>query len=63
MTSNVDMSLDDIIKSNKNFKNRRMAGGKFNNPKYSQNNKYVRGVDKYLSRGGITRSPYTRVNG
>ena len=63
MLDKIEMSLEDIIKSNKQsaFKNsgKRRAVGGFN--KTSPNKKFGQGIAKGRARGGITRSKYTRV--
>lgn len=61
MLDKIEMSLEDIIKSNKqsNFKGKRRGGENFN--KGSINKKFGGPVVKGRARGGITRSKYTRV--
>lgn len=66
MLDKIEMSLDDIIKSNKSssFKTKRRGGGgggpkKFGNS--SPAKKIGGGIAKGRARGGITRSKYTRV--
>lgn len=65
MLDKIEMSLEDIIKSNKGnaFKGRRRGvGGNFNKASPSSpNKKFGGGVAKGRARGGITRSNYTRV--
>lgn len=55
MLDKIEMSLDDIIKTNKQSKGRGSFG------KSSPNKKFGGGVGKGRARGGITRSKYTRV--
>lgn len=66
MLDKIDMSLDDIIKTNKSsaFKNKRRGGGGSgakNFGKSSPTKKIGGGIVKGRARGGITRSKYTRV--
>lgn len=63
MLDKMELSLDDIIKSNKqsSFNKRRAPGGSFG--KTSPNKKFGSfggGIAKGRARGGITRSKYTR---
>lgn len=65
MLDKIEMSLDDIIKTNKKSsftsKQRRGNGGGGNFSKASPNKKFGGAVSKGRARGGITRSKYTRV--
>lgn len=65
MLDKIEMSLEDIIKTNKKstFKQRRPSGGNQggNVGKASPNKKFGGGIAKGRARGGITRSKYTRV--
>lgn len=67
MLDKIEMSLDDIIKSNKN-KSGKNTGRKpgFKNPKSSplKTNKFGGGgtIKGRGGRGGISRSKYTRVS-
>lgn len=65
MLDKIEMSLEDIIKSNKQsgFKGKRRGGigGNRNFNKTSPNKKFGGGIAKGRARGGITRSKYTRV--
>jgi hypothetical protein len=66
MLDKIEMSLDDIIKSNKTSSFKKRGGGSGNsrggNPgKSSPNKKFGGGIAKGRARGGITRSKYTRV--
>lgn len=60
MLDKIEMSLDDIIKTNKASK---QFKGRGNFGKASPNKKFGGGVGKGRARGGITRSNYTRVRG
>lgn len=62
MLDKIEMSLDDIIKSNKQRSGRPVRGnlgGNFRKP--MGNKKFGGGVVKGRARGGITRTKYTRV--
>lgn len=62
MLDKIEMSLEDIIKTNKKstFQKRRTVGAG-NVGKSSPNKKFGGGIAKGRARGGITRSKYTRV--
>lgn len=59
MLDKIEMSLDDIIKTNKKTKFR--GGSKPNFGKSSPPKKFGGAIAKGRARGGITRSKYTRV--
>lgn len=61
MLDKIEMSLEDIIKTNKKSGGgkRRSGGGNVGKP--SPNKKFGGGIAKGRARGGITRSKYTRV--
>lgn len=71
MLDKIEMSLDDIIASNKKGKGGgfKKSGGKIGGVgrpggfagKSSPNKKFGGGIVKGRARGGITRSKYTRV--
>lgn len=66
MLDKIEMSLDDIIKTNKSTKKRgggggAPKGGNRNSGRPSPNKKFGGGIAKGRARGGITRSNYTRV--
>jgi len=58
MLDKIEMSLEDIIKTNKQSAFKGKRGGNFNRP--SPNKKFGGGIAKGRARGGITRSKYTR---
>lgn len=61
MLDKIEMSLEDIIKTNKKSTFKQRRPGAANVGKSSPNKKFGGGIAKGRARGGITRSKYTRV--